>query len=132
MPRRLARPARAAALLSLYCLGACSGWREVPMPSPGTMERVALGARARVTTGDFTTLVVRDAAFWRDSLVGWHGEAATPQRTAVPLADLRRVERRGFSSGRTLLLIGGIAGGLLVTIGVLQAAALNDILSGGF
>jgi hypothetical protein len=74
----------------------------------------------RITRTDGTSATLRQAAVSGDSLVGY-ADGDPPQRTAIALRDVARVDERRVDADRTgLAVIGGIVGlGVAALVGLL-------------
>jgi len=84
------RPVRRA-LLAAGCallLGGCVTWSDQPAPLP-TVQRTLHGPM-RITRGDGYSVTLNEADVRGDSLIGLSTEY---RRVAVPLADVKRLER---------------------------------------
>jgi hypothetical protein len=110
--RPAARVARRT-LLAVLPLAACSTWRVRPTPAAEAAPGASL---VRVTLVGGRPVVLARARVAGDSLVGEEG--TPPQRRAVALREVVRVEGREFSPARTLgvgwLALNAVAGVLLL------------------
>lgn len=59
------------------------------------------------------------------------GAIVTEDGARYPFTEIRDVERREFSGGKTVALIGGGVAGVLVAFAILVAAAMTSLMSGG-
>ena len=96
----------------------CYGWGGRRTPEPSSTQ--ALPNPVRVRTDD-AALVLHDATVSGDSLVGYLGDApAARQRTAVALADVRKIEEREVSflktAGTSFLVTIGVVIGLVILV----------------
>jgi len=120
--RRLA----ALAMIALL-LGGCSTWRMQGQAPATTVSARPSPPHVRITLQDGTRLEVYQAVVQEDSLLGVgpaapssyynYGRPVAPTvshpRIAVALGDIRTLEIRTHSGGRTTLLVTGIIVGLL-------------------
>lgn len=106
-------------LLVLMGLGGCTTWTASRQSLPELLEREPR-AVLKVVRSDLSTHQLRSAAIVGDSLVG----VRTPGNTnfAAPLADIRSVEVRRVSAGRTAMLVAGIG----ITAAIVAAANKDD------
>ena len=91
------RPRAVLLLFLLLNLSACQTWQSVGAVSPGRFIELDQPDRVRVTGGGVLEREVVSPSVEGDQLVG-AGDFS------VPLEDILRLEVRGFSVGRTLLL----------------------------
>lgn len=103
----------------------CSTWKspEVP-PAQVVTERHPDHVRVQRMSGD--AIEIWGPQIAGDSLIGTrkHVEAGdTTGRVAVALADIRQLEVRGTSAGKTVLLAVGIGVGALLIVAVAAAAS---------
>ena len=96
---------RARAVLLLFLLlnlTACSSWQNIGPVSPGRFIELDQPDRVRVTMQDRTQMELERPAVDGDELV------APASGVSVPLADILRLEVRGFSFIRTVLPVAGL------------------------
>jgi hypothetical protein len=93
-----------AATLLATQLMACSGWKVVD-PAPVAFAVPQPAQRARVTLTDGTRTMFNGPV-----IVGGRIGAAPSAVFGVPLTDVRQVEVRRFSWGKTTVLVGLITG----------------------
>jgi hypothetical protein len=92
------------ALTWLVFAGACHGWRERDI-STGIAPAVAGREDVRVTRSDGSSVRLDEPRVEGDSLTGQSHDAST--RITLPVSDVRHVDSRVLSVGRTALLVGG-------------------------
>jgi hypothetical protein len=114
------RTYRSAIALFLFVtyLPACTSW-HVGTPTPAEFVRREQPNRVRLTRVDGSQLMLVSPSVQGDSLSGkretlTRGSEPTTEPFTVPLADVQTVAVRKYSAGRTLLLLSGIVGVLLV------------------
>jgi len=90
------------ALLALAA-GACTSWHHPASPAPEVVARQHGRGSVRVLRRDGSVLVLRTPSVVGDSIIGVGG--SPPRRTSVALADVERVETRGFSPAKTCGLV---------------------------
>jgi ferric-dicitrate binding protein FerR (iron transport regulator) len=98
--------------MTALLLGGCSTWRMQGQAPATAVSATASPPHVRVTLLDGTRLEMYQAAVQGDSLVEVDPDA-WPPRIAVALSDIRALEVRTHSGGKTTLLVAGIAVGLL-------------------
>ncbi len=110
---------------------ACASWKKQPADPAALLDREHPPRRIRLTLADGSRVVIEDPALRGDSLVGLtkvtiqHVDPWDEKRDvngAVALADIREVEIRKVSPGKTLLLV---AGGVGATV-IIAAIASGD------
>ena len=103
-------------LFLLLNLTACSTWQSVGHVSPSQFIKTEQPERVRVYMrgGDQAELESPSV----------EGDALVAPNVSMPLADIIGLEVREFSLDRTMLLLGGVAGGVLV---VAVAVVLSTI-----
>jgi hypothetical protein len=96
---------------------ACSVTRPTSLPTPSTRERGRIIYPALLVT-DATGRArwVYDAWVERDTLRGLRAPAASRDRIAVPMSQVRAVAAPRFSPGRTVGLIGGLVGVVVAAV----------------
>ena len=103
--------------------GACHGWNAQTSPAPEVVAAQNGRGTVRVIRHDQSTMVLANPQVVGDSIVGTAGDP--PQRTAVALADVQRVDTRRVNAWKT----GGLVfGTLLVVSAVAVAAAVAAVL----
>jgi len=121
------------AVLSLTMPG-CTAWKIKQTP-PAELLAAKRQTEVRVTLADKKRIVITNPRIAGDSLVSSGVPASSadhgkPSRAAIALSDIRSVEVREFSSGRTVLLIVGL--GLTIAaiaLGIEAGNELNDMSS---
>lgn len=110
------RTAVACLLLPLHLAG-CTAWHVQPATPQSVISAAPNKVRLTLTTGD--TVTIANPRIDADSVRSRTTEAG--RSTAVPLAQVQRIEVRGFSIGRTVgltvgvvVLLAAIAGGYLL------------------
>ena len=116
----------------------CTSWHTASV-SPSVLLSTKHPGKVRVIRPDRSKLVVYQPTIEGDSLVGVTYLLVDKDSTVAPgnpttsvvqvpaglaLDDIQRIQSRGFSLGRTLLLVGGVGLGVLTAI----AVALGEIL----
>ena len=121
--QRLTTPVRMRAtgtiLLTLLVLQACTTWSPSRQPLPQLLEQKP-GSALKVVRTDLSTHDVRDAWISGDSLRGRRMPGNTD--FAVPLTEIRSVEVRRVSTGRTVMLVAGLG----ITAAIVAAAISDD------
>jgi len=95
-------------LLATAVLAACMSWQspknvQEQLRAPGTS-----GTRARVTTGT-ATWTMDSVIIEGDNLSGLRTDSGPPFPASVPLSEVRRIEVRRVSAGRTAAMLGASA-----------------------
>ena len=128
MPARhrstLARAGRLSLSLLLAPAAACTSWRT-QAGSPSQVLTARQPSTARVTRADGSSVIVHGPRIVGDTLSGWSGNSGAQdggRPVQVPLSDIRSIEIRRTSAGKTILLLAGIG----VTAAVVAAAASSD------
>ncbi len=118
------RPHAVLLLFLLLNLTACQTWQSVSLEaiSPAQLIEEDRPDRVRVTGGGVLEREVVSPSVEGDQLVGADG-------VSMPLADILRLEVHGFSAGRTVILLGGVAAGVLV-VAVAVVLATIEICDG--
>lgn len=121
---------RATALILLFIipLVGCHKWVELDRSPAATADTTTLYDRIRVHRADGSTLVLHEARFTADSLVGYDMPPIEPEarRIAVPKEEARRTEvRRPDALNTTLTVIGAAFGA--VFLGVIVCAATDCV-----
>jgi hypothetical protein len=115
---------RVAATLLATQLMACSSWKVMD-PAPVAFLVPQPGQRARVTLTDGTRTMFNGPV-----IVGGRIGAAPSAVFGVPLTDVRRVEVRRFSWGKTTVLVGVITG-VMAVLAAFGAAMHQGSYGGG-
>jgi hypothetical protein len=117
---------RKAFIICFGCMTAaagCTSWHAQSSPAPEVVARMNGGGAVRVQRHDHSWVVLRGPRVEGDSIVGMAG--SPPERTAVAVADVQRIDTRGVSATKT----GGLAVGailiLIAAVGIAAAAALG-------
>jgi hypothetical protein len=105
-------------LLAVY-LPACTSYHTTTLPVAELTAAPEAPERIRVTTADGATVEVDAPRVANDTLYGstWTTGAGGKQSAGVmtiPIANIRTVEVRKSDGTKTLLLVGGIAAGILL------------------
>lgn len=122
MKCRIHLPRNATRLAVLVCvgwLGGCTGWSTVEPPFAATLagER---GGEVRLTLAPGRQVELADLEFSGDTIRGMvraydpDSRRVGTARGVIPLADVSGLEVRRPATGKTLALLGGIAGGLVL------------------
>ena len=118
-PRRVAR--RAAAVAALLVTAGCSSLQPVPVAYINETRP----AIVHVSDGFGVVTTIANPRVSGDTVVGTTLGGAQP--VAVPLREVQRVSAVRRNSGRTAMLIAGIAGaGALMTYAVIANGARSD------
>ena len=99
------RPRAVLLLFLVLNLTACSSWQNIGPVSPGQFIELDQPERVRVDMRGGDQVELERPAVDGDELVA--------SGVSVPLADILRLQVRGFSLDRTMLLGLGVAGGVL-------------------
>ncbi len=118
------RPHAVLLLLLLLNLTACQTWQSVGAVSPGRFIELDQPDRVRVTGGGVLEREVVSPSVEGDQLVG-AGDFS------MPLEDVLRLETRGFSLDRTVLLVLGTVVGAPVLYLVIYMIVCPDAIIGG-
>jgi len=105
-------------LLAAY-LPACTSYQATTQPVAELTAAPNAPSHLRVTTSNGATVEVDEPRVVNDTLYGstWTTGAGGKQSAGVmtiPLADIRTVEVKKGDATKTLLLVGGIVGGILI------------------
>lgn len=107
-------------LISFAC-GACTSWygRTAPNLTPRSFDATTI----RITRYDRSVVMVHRPRLQQDSVVGWSDRPGTPEAVPVgiPLADVQRVEKRGFDPLKTV----GVVAGAYAVLSVLLFAVFG-------
>jgi hypothetical protein len=127
-------------LAAVLWASACARWQPATQPVPDLLAQKGV-EELRVTRADSSRLVLYHPVLVGDSLVGTRSRRtpATPfadtearradgPEVTLPLSDVRQVETRQARTGRTLLLVLGIAA--VASLAALIAIGIS--LQGGF
>ncbi len=117
---------RAVLLLFLVLnLTACQTWQSVGAVSPGRVIELDQPDRVRVTGGGVLEREVVSPSVEGDQLVG-AGDFS------MPLEDVLRLETRGFSLDRTVLLVlGTVVGAPVLYLAIYMIVCPDAIIGGG-
>ena len=103
------RRCRATTLLVIILYGtACQAWHTERV-APVSLLATRQPAKLRVTRADGSQIVLEHPVVRADTLSGTGPGPNGPQDVRVPLTDVRAVATRGFSEGRTVGLVVGVA-----------------------
>lgn len=111
-------------MLSLAA-GACTSWHHQSSPAPEVVARQHGRGSVRVLRQDGSVMVLQTPSVVGDSIIGVAGDP--PRRTGVALADVQRIDRRGFSPART----GGLVVGYFVVVSLVAIGAVLAALASG-
>jgi len=115
----------AAAALLVLSAGACTSWRTQPGPAPEAIGRLNGSGTVRLTRRDMSVMVMSAPLVVGDSIVGI-SSSEPPQRVAVAIADVQRIDAKRVSATKT----GGLAIGTVLIVSVVAvAAALVAVLA---
>jgi hypothetical protein len=115
---------RARAVLLLFgvlYLTACSSWQSIGPVSPSRFIELDQPERVRVYMRGGGQVELESPSVEGDALVA--------PNVSMPLADIIGLEVREFSMDRTMILLGGVAAGVLV-VAVAVVLATIDICDG--
>jgi hypothetical protein len=124
-------------VMTVSLLGGCSTWRMQGLAPATAISATSTPPHVRITLRDETRFEVYQAVVQGDSLLGVgpaaplraynYGRPVAPTlshaRIAVALSDIRTLEIRTHSGGKTTLLVTGIIVGLLAVFVVGLAAS---------
>ena len=113
-----------ATLLSLAA-GACTSWHAQSSPAPEVVARQHGRGSVRVLRRDGSVMILQTPSVVGDSIIGVGGDP--PRRTGVALADVQRVDARGFSPTRT----GGLVLGYFAVVSLIAIGAVLAAWAGG-
>lgn len=106
----------AATLLLLTLTGSgCQTWRVEPV-RPESLLAIRRPTLVRVTRSDGSRVVLEDPALRPDTLRGIASSQDADLEVDIPLADVRQLETRHFSVGRTVGLGVGLVAAAFATI----------------
>lgn len=112
-------PPRLSLLLScLLVVQGCTTWKQRPLTA-GVAPAISTERPVRITRSDRSEMVLEHPRLEGDSLIGDVGNP--PQRVAVALRDVQRIDERSVSLARTGGLVVG-AGAVLYSVLVVAAA----------
>ena len=98
------------ALGCVVALGACTTWRETPIPAPAALHE--LTGPVHVIRNNTFSLVLRDAYVKGDTLYGYSGRT----RMAVALRDVQAIRRQKSEPLQTIGAVVGVTAAALVTL----------------
>jgi len=111
-------------ILAALLASGCSTWRLQEGPPTTVLESAKKPPSVRLVLTNGEKIEVAKAVVLGDSVVGYAprlrgtGEVLPPKRRlAVPVSEVRSVERRRWSAGGTLLIVVVAAGLALVMVG---------------
>jgi hypothetical protein len=112
---------RGALVAALLALGACVEWRPEAVPASSSRAADRLPSETRIVTGDGRELLLRDPYVQDDSLFGvvLGVRGGDREVVGVALTEIRFLEARRPSVGRSAALAAGILGGVIVVLNVL-------------
>ena len=113
--RVLRRPCVATLLLLILTGSGCQAWRVEPV-RPESLLATRNLSFVRVTRSDGSKVVLEDPALRPDTLSGIASSQGADVEMSIPLADVRQVETRHFSAGRTVGLGVGLVAAAFATI----------------
>jgi hypothetical protein len=117
--RRFRTRLSALSMLVLVVLASgCVGWKTESVPPQELLRGGHEITAVRVTRQDSNQVELFDPVLVGDSIRGTATERAI-QRITVPLSDVRQIQSRRTSMGKTLLMVLAIGGGVVV-YGLLQ------------
>jgi len=122
--RRAGRSARWLAAACVLASG-CQSWHTQNVPVPQAIEARYSAGAVRITRRDQGVFEMRNPVLVGDSIIGLVGEP--PQRHAIAVADVARVDARKVSATRTAgLVVGTYLVVVAVAVVAVLAVALND------
>ena len=111
--------------LLAFAAGGCTTWHRQVSPAPEVVARQHGRGSVRVLRRDGSVLVLQTPEVVGDSIVGVGG--TPPRRTGVALADVERIDRRGFSPAKT----GGLVAGYFAIVTLIAIGAVLGAWAGG-
>ena len=115
------RPRAVLLLFLLLNLTACSSWQSIGPVSPSRFIELDQPERVRVYMRGGGQVELESPSVEGDALVA--------PNVSMPLADITGLEVREFSMDRTMILLGGVAAGVLV-VAVAVVLATIEICDG--
>ena len=115
---------RALGAACLFAAAACQSWHPQTTPAPQVVEQMNGRGTVRVFRRDQSVMVLSQPQVVGDSIVGTTGDP--PQRAAVAVADVQRIDTRRVSATKT----GGLAVGTIVLVTAVAIAAAVAALLG--
>lgn len=115
-----------AASILMLSTAACHSWRPQSTPAPQVVEQMNGRGTVRILRRDGSVMVLASPQVAGDSIVGTTGNP--PQRAAVAVADVQRIDTRRVSATRT----GGLAVGTIVLVSAVAIAAAVAAVLGGW
>lgn len=95
----------------------CQVWTATPVTPLAAAEIEGNSGLVRLTLDDGTIVTLQSPRIERDSIYGLIAESqGQGDRIAFPLTDLRRLDKRHISAGRTAALSAGIGAAGVVTV----------------
>jgi hypothetical protein len=120
------RRRRAATLLVMILYGsACQAWHTERV-TPESLLVTRQPATFRVTRTDGSQIVLEHPVLRADTLSGTVRGPNEQQDVRIPLTEVREVATRGFSAGRTVGLVVGVAAGTFAVIVVAVVIACSQ------
>ena len=107
-------------------LQACASWQQ-PRQGDGGALKISSEHPLRVTLVNGNELLLSNPRVVGDSIVGELGYSA--ERMAVSLKDVKRLQERRVSAGRTAAAGAGIGAGAVVLYGIISMVVLLAIVS---
>ncbi len=119
------RRRRTVTLLLMLLYGtACQAWHVQPV-APESLLAPRRPATLRVTRTDGSHLVLEHAIVRAGTLLGTVSAHGLQQEIRIPLTDVRQVETRGFSAGRTVELgLAGLFVALVVAVAIVCSSGV--------
>jgi len=111
------RPRAVLLLFLLLNLTACSSWQSIGPVSPSQFIEAEQPERVRV--------YMRGGGQAELESPSVEGDALVAPNVSMPLADIIGLEVREFSMDRTMILLGGVAAGVLVVAVALVVATIE-------
>ena len=104
----------------------CTSMRTIrPVSAPGTPPWGKLKA------GDTVIVQTPDGERWRFVVQQIDGDTiVAPNGQRYPRSEVVRLQRKSFSTPKTVCLLAGIAGGIYVAIGIAVVSAMNRAWGG--
>ncbi len=117
-----------AVLLAAIVPSACMTWQAV-QPHAGYVSAIRPD-QVRITRTDGRTERVRHPAIAGDSLTGWRLSGGDSLRVTIPTNQVKSIEVRRTSAGRTVLLAAGVSFVALVAVAALTFQGMKGSYSG--
>jgi SAM-dependent methyltransferase len=113
-----------ALLLGLSNLSGCTSWQEKEV-APAQLVADQHPSTVRVTRADQSRVVLQQPTIGGDTLVGMVAAGRPRGETRIALADVKRIEVRHFSAGRTIGLAAAVPA---VALGVFLVTCTGECL----